>query len=45
MPLPRAAGGRATHLDGADSSDADAWKIASNGRIHAGLLAYIRESL
>jgi len=44
MPLVRAAGGRVTRLDGTDSSDADACKIASNGRIHAELLDCIRAS-
>jgi myo-inositol-1(or 4)-monophosphatase len=45
MPLVRAAGGKVTRLDGADASDADAYKIASNGSIHAELLACIRESV
>jgi myo-inositol-1(or 4)-monophosphatase len=45
MPLVRAAGGKVTRLDGGDCSDADAYKIASNGRIHAELLRCIRESV
>ncbi len=45
MPLVRAAGGKVTRLDGEDSSDADAYKIASNERIHAELLCCIRDCL
>jgi len=44
-PLVRAAGGKVTRLDGEDSSDADACKIASNGRIHAELLSCIEGCL
>jgi myo-inositol-1(or 4)-monophosphatase len=42
LPLVRAAGGRVTTLSGADASDEDLEKIASNGRIHDELLAELR---
>jgi myo-inositol-1(or 4)-monophosphatase len=38
MPLVRAAGGMVTRLDGRDSRDDDAHKIATNGLIHQALL-------
>lgn len=42
LPLVRAAGGKVTTLSGADSTDEDLEKIASNGRIHDELLAELR---
>lgn len=42
LPLVRAAGGRVTTLSGADATDEDLEKIASNGRIHDELLAELR---
>jgi myo-inositol-1(or 4)-monophosphatase len=42
LPLVRAAGGKVTTLSGADASDEDLEKIASNGRIHDELLAELR---
>jgi myo-inositol-1(or 4)-monophosphatase len=42
LPLVRAAGGRVTTLAGVDARDEDLEKIASNGRIHAELLAELR---
>lgn len=41
MPLVRAAGGRVTTVSGADSRDENLEKVASNGLIHAELLAAI----
>jgi myo-inositol-1(or 4)-monophosphatase len=42
LPLVRAADGKVTTLSGADASDEDLEKIASNGRIHDELLAELR---
>lgn len=42
MPLVRAAGGTVTCLDGRAARDDDLEKIASNGRIHAELLACLQ---
>lgn len=42
LPLVRVAGGRVSTLSGADATDEDLEKIASNGRIHDELLAELR---
>ena len=42
LPLVRVAGGKVTTLSGADATDEDLEKIASNGRIHEELLTELR---
>jgi myo-inositol-1(or 4)-monophosphatase len=44
LPLVRAAGGRVSTLSGADATDSDLQKVASNSRIHDELLAQLTQA-